>query len=68
MALTTLHEAGHPQCSFHAQDLSADEPIPGAPFDLVYARLLLFHLPQRVAVLARLWDAVAPGGHLLVQD
>src|SRR5262249_44862349 len=35
---------------------------------LVYARLLLFHLPQRVAVLARLWDAVAPGGHLLVQD
>jgi hypothetical protein len=34
----------------------------------VYARLLLFHLPQRVDVLARLWDAVAPGGHLLVQD
>jgi hypothetical protein len=34
----------------------------------VYARLLLFHLPQRVAVLARLWDAVAPGGHLIVQD
>ena len=41
---------------------------PGAPFDLVYARLLLFHLPQRVAVLRRLWEAVAPGGHLLVQD
>ena len=35
---------------------------------LVFARLLLFHLPQRVAVLARLWDAVAPGGHLVVQD
>ena len=34
----------------------------------MYARLLLFHLPQRVDVLARLWDAVAPGGHLLVQD
>ena len=41
---------------------------PAAPFDLVYARLLLFHLPERVAVLARLWDAVAPGGHLVVQD
>ena len=54
--------------SFQAHDLTAGEPIPGAPFDLVYARLLLFHLPQRAEVLARLWDAVAPGGHLVVQD
>ena len=68
MTLAMLHGAGHRQCSFHRQDLSAGEPIPGAPFDLVYARLLLFHLSQRVDVLARLWDAVAPGGYLLVQD
>ncbi len=68
MAQATLHAAGHRHCHFHEQDLTADEPIPGAPFDVVYARLLLFHLPQRVAVLARLWDAVAPGGHLAVQD
>ena len=68
MTLARLHDAGHVHCSFQAQDLTAAEPIPGAPFDLVYARLLLFHLPQRVEVLARLWDAVAPGGHLLVQD
>ena len=68
MALAALHAAGHLQCSFAAHDLTAGEPIPGAPFGLVYARLLLFHLPQRVEVLARLWDAVAPGGHLVVQD
>ena len=68
MALAALHDAGHRQCAFQAQDLTGGEPIPGEPFDLVYARLLLFHLPQRVAVLARLWDAVAPGGHLVVQD
>jgi SAM-dependent methyltransferase len=68
MTLAMLHGAGHRHCSFQARDLAAAEPIPGAPFDLVYARLLLFHLPQRVDVLARLWDAVAPGGHLLVQD
>jgi len=68
MALATLHAAGHRQCSFRAHDLTAGEPIPGAPFGLVYARLLLFHLPQRVDVLGRLWDAVAPGGHLVVQD
>jgi ubiquinone/menaquinone biosynthesis C-methylase UbiE len=68
MTLATLRGAGHRQCTFQAQDLTAAGPIPGAPFDLVYARLLLFHLPRRVDVLARLWDAVAPGGHLLVQD
>ena len=34
----------------------------------MYARLLLIHLPDRAAVLARLWDAVAPGGYLVVQD
>jgi SAM-dependent methyltransferase len=63
-----LHGAGHRQCRFHAHDITAEEPVPGGPFDLVFARLLLFHLPQRVAVVRRLWDAVAPGGHLVLQD
>ena len=67
-ALAMLRDAGHHQCDFARVDLTAGDPVPGAPFDLVYARLLLYHLPQRVAVLRRLWDAVAPGGHLLVQD
>jgi ubiquinone/menaquinone biosynthesis C-methylase UbiE len=67
-ALHMLHAAGHLQCSFDRADLTADEPIPGGRFDLVYARLLLYHLPERVDVLRRLWAAVAPGGHLLVQD
>ena len=67
-ALTMLRAAGHDQCDFARVDLAAENAIPGAPFDLVYARLLLFHLPGRVAVLRRLWDAVAAGGHLLIQD
>jgi ubiquinone/menaquinone biosynthesis C-methylase UbiE len=67
-ARAMLHGAGHRHCRFRAHDVTADAPIPGAPFDLVFARLLLFHLPQRVEVLARLWDAVAPGGRLVVQD
>jgi ubiquinone/menaquinone biosynthesis C-methylase UbiE len=67
-AVASLHRAGHRQCRFAAHDITTDQPVPGAPFDLVYARLLLFHLPERVTVLARLWDAVAPGGHLVVQD
>jgi SAM-dependent methyltransferase len=48
--------------------VTADGSIEGEAFDLVYARLLLYHLPERVTVLRRLWDAVAPGGYLLVQD
>lgn len=67
-ALTMLHSAGHRQCRFVSLDVTAEEPISGAPFDLVYARLLLYHLPERVTVLRRLWDAVAPGGYLLIQD
>jgi SAM-dependent methyltransferase len=67
-AQAMLHESGHRQCRFDVHDLTTDEPIPGAPFDVVFARLLLFHLPARVAVLKRLWDAVSPGGYLVVQD
>jgi SAM-dependent methyltransferase len=67
-ALATLHDAGHRQCEFAQADLTTNEEVPGAPFDLVYARLLLYHLPERVAALRRLWDVVSPGGHLLVQD
>jgi ubiquinone/menaquinone biosynthesis C-methylase UbiE len=67
-ALDMLHGAGHPHCAFAAVDLEAGEPIPGAPFDLVYARLLLLHVADPVAVLRRLWEAVAPGGVLAVHD
>jgi len=67
-AVAMLHASGHRQCRFQVHDVTSPVPLPAAPFDLVYARLLLFHLPERVAVLARLWDAVAPGGHLVVQD
>jgi SAM-dependent methyltransferase len=67
-AVSRLRADGHLQCSFHRHDFTDDAPVPGSPYDLVYTRLLLFHLPQRVAVLRRLWDAVRPGGHLVVQD
>ena len=67
-AMDMLLGAGHRQCSFATVDLEGDEPIPGAPFDLVHARLLLLHVSDPVAVLRRLWAAVAPGGHLVIHD
>jgi trans-aconitate methyltransferase len=68
LAVEMLERSGHRHTAFSPHDLTSSEPIPGAPFDVVYARLVLFHLPKRVAVLTRLWEAVAPGGHLVVQD
>ncbi|MEV6347633.1 methyltransferase domain-containing protein [Actinoplanes sp. NPDC051851] len=62
-----LRDAGHGQCSVTAYEIGG-ETLPGGTYDLVFARLLLFHLPERTEVLARLWEAVAPGGTLLVQD
>ena len=67
-AVAMLQLAGHRQCAFAPVDLERGEPIPGAPFDLVYARLLLFHVGDPVAVLRHLWSAVAPGGVLVVHD
>jgi ubiquinone/menaquinone biosynthesis C-methylase UbiE len=48
-------------------DVTTD-PLPAAEFDLVHARLLLEHLPQRDHVLAALASALRPGGWLLVED
>lgn len=68
LAVEMLQGEGHSQCSFREHDFSAGAAVPGGPFDLIYTRLVLFHLPQRVEVLSRLWDAVAPGGHLIAAD
>jgi ubiquinone/menaquinone biosynthesis C-methylase UbiE len=40
---------------------------PGA-YDLVFSRLLLEHLSRPVDMLRRMWEAVAPGGAIAVED
>jgi SAM-dependent methyltransferase len=44
------------------------EDLPAGPFDLVHARHLLMHLPERLEVLDRLVDCLAPGGWLLLEE
>lgn len=46
----------------------ANDPVPGAGFDLVHARLVLVHVPQRDEVVANLVAALRPGGWLLLED
>jgi SAM-dependent methyltransferase len=48
-------------------DVTTD-PLPAGRFDLVHARLLLEHLPQRDDVLGALAAALRPGGWLLIED
>lgn len=49
-------------------DVTTDPPPPGGPFDVVHARLVLVHLPDRTRVLDTLVESLAPGGVLLVED
>ncbi len=47
---------------------AARDPTPAAAFDLVHARAVLQHLPERDEVFEKLWNALAPGGWLVVED
>ncbi len=47
---------------------SLRDPLPEGPFDLVHARYVLEHLPEREAVLDGLARSLAPGGWLLVES
>lgn len=48
-------------------DVAADDP-PDEIFDLVHARLVLIHVPERERALERMVSAVRSGGCLLVED
>lgn len=48
-------------------DVGRDGPLAG-PFDLVHARLVLVHVPERRAALAAMVAALRPGGWLVVED
>jgi SAM-dependent methyltransferase len=48
-------------------DVGTDDP-PATGLDLVHARLVLTHVPQRDAALASMAAALRPGGRLLVED
>jgi len=44
------------------------EPPPEGPFDLIHARLVLVHVPERDHALASLVGALRPGGWLLLEE
>jgi hypothetical protein len=45
-----------------------NDPLPSGSFDLVHARFVLEHLPEREAILDRLAQSLAPGGWLVIES
>jgi SAM-dependent methyltransferase len=60
------HGSADPRVDLRQHNVVTD-PLPGT-FDLIHARLLLGHLPQRIEVLGKLADALNPGGVLLIEE
>ncbi|TCK26742.1 class I SAM-dependent methyltransferase [Pseudonocardia endophytica] len=60
-----LHAGGNVEVRRH--DIVTDD-LPEAEFDLVHARLVLLHLPERRRALARMVRALKPGGWLLLGE
>lgn len=48
-------------------DITTDR-LPAAHFDVVHARAVLQHIPERDAVLDTLTDALKPGGWIIIED
>jgi SAM-dependent methyltransferase len=55
------------QVEIRHHDVTTDQVLPSA-YDLIHARLVLLHLPQRDAVIQRLISALAPGGWLVLEE
>ena len=56
-----------PTVAVQRHDVALD-PVPPGPFDLVHARLVLVHVPDRDVALTNMVSALRPGGWLLVED
>ncbi len=56
-----------PNLEVRRHDIAAD-PLPKAAFDLVHSRLVLLHVPERQKALARMIEALKPGGWLVDEE
>jgi SAM-dependent methyltransferase len=62
-----FHGASVPCLELREHDITRD-PLPDDHFDLVHARAVLQHLPERERVLDRLIATLKPGGWIVVED
>jgi SAM-dependent methyltransferase len=62
-----LETIGLPNVEVRRHDIVHD-PLPEGAFDLVHARMILIHLPERDDVLRRMAAALKPGGWLVCEE
>jgi SAM-dependent methyltransferase len=60
-------EAASRNVDVRSHDVARDAP-PGGSFDLVHARLVLVHVPERKRAFQNMIAAVRPGGWLVIED
>jgi SAM-dependent methyltransferase len=62
-----LESLTDPAIEVRRHDIVRD-PLPDSAFDLVHARLILVHLPERELALAKMVGALKPGGWLVCEE
>jgi ubiquinone/menaquinone biosynthesis C-methylase UbiE len=60
-------DAASPNVDIRTHDVALDPP-PGESFDLVHARLVLVHVPERARAFGNMLSALKPGGWLVIED
>jgi 2-polyprenyl-3-methyl-5-hydroxy-6-metoxy-1,4-benzoquinol methylase len=68
VARTKIERDGIVDASAHVFDFPADEPPPGAPFDVAVSLLVLHHVSDTAATLRSIHAALAPGGRIGLID
>lgn len=68
LAVGALNDEQPGRHRFEPLDIVAADTAPGAPFDVVFTRLVIFHMKEQAKTLKKLWSWVAPGGVLVVMD
>jgi ubiquinone/menaquinone biosynthesis C-methylase UbiE len=67
-ALAALRGAANSRFDFVECDLETLGQVPGQPFDLVFARLILVHVADPLALLRKMYSWIKPGGYLIAQE
>ncbi|GAA1246557.1 class I SAM-dependent methyltransferase [Streptomyces javensis] len=67
-SLRKLRDEESGRFEFHELDIEKADRIPGGPYGVVFTRLVLLHLRDASAAVRKMYEAVAPGGLLIVQD
>jgi 2-polyprenyl-3-methyl-5-hydroxy-6-metoxy-1,4-benzoquinol methylase len=65
-SLALLLQLNNSKYSFIGLDITKDTIY--GQYDFVYSRLLITHMTDPLAIIKKLYDAVRPGGILLIQD